>query len=51
MEALSGEAWWGRGWEMGCKRWSHSETGGRRNGMRNCERADWEGDNDWNVEK
>ena len=27
------------------------EARGRRNGMRNCCRADWEGDNDWTVEK
>jgi hypothetical protein len=25
------------------------ETGGRRNGMRNCLRADLEGDDDWTL--
>jgi hypothetical protein len=23
--------------------------GGRRNGMRNCQRVNWEGENDWVV--
>jgi hypothetical protein len=27
------------------------ETEMGRNGMRNCWRADWEGDNDWTVKK
>ena len=22
---------------------------GRRNGMKNCQRAEWEGDNDWTI--
>jgi hypothetical protein len=24
---------------------------GRRNGMRNCQRVDWKGDDDWIVKK
>jgi hypothetical protein len=36
----SGEAWLGG---------ILLETGGRRNGMKNCGRADQEGDNDWTV--
>jgi hypothetical protein len=24
---------------------------GRKNGMRNCERAEWEGDSNWTVKK
>ena len=32
--------------------WGHPlESVGRKNGMGNCQRADWEGDNDWSVEK
>ena len=27
------------------------ETGGRKNGMRNCGRADQEGSNDWTVKE
>jgi hypothetical protein len=37
-----GEVWWGGS--------TFSETRGRRNGMRNCGREDW-GGNDCNVNK
>jgi hypothetical protein len=37
---------------MGFGGWEHSlGDKGRRNGMRNCWRADWERDNDWTVKK
>lgn len=41
----NGESWWG------------GVVGGdillemRRNGMRNCQRVDWKGDDDWIVKK
>jgi len=38
----SGEAWQGEGAIL-------LETGERRNGMRNCWKANREGDNDWTV--
>ena len=39
-----GEAWWSEG-GMGAFSWRQ----GRRNGMRNCQRVDCEGDKNWNV--
>ena len=44
----SGEVWWGV-WSV-CG-YILLDTGGRRNGMRNCQRADQEGNNDWTVKK
>jgi hypothetical protein len=34
-----------------CRVGTFSWRWGRRNVMRNCWRADWEGDNDWTVKK
>jgi hypothetical protein len=41
-----GEAWWSEG-GMGAFSWRQ----GRRNGMRNCQRVDCEGDKNWNVKR
>jgi hypothetical protein len=37
---------------MGCGAWGHSlGDRGRKNGKKNCGRANWEGANDWIIKK
>jgi hypothetical protein len=48
------EVWWGWGWGVGGVGVGGGDIlleMGRRNGIRICQRVDWEGDNDWAIKK
>ena len=51
----SGEVWWDGVWvEVGGGGGGGDillDTEGKRNGMKNCGRTDWEGGKDWTVKK